>query len=165
MTEFVRHPELGDIMYQESFWTGKKTIVINGKAAIAMGKKKFLHEGKTVLVKGNEFSGVSLVIDGTTVRITPSPKWYEIILALLPFLFIVTWGNSPALCSIFPVVGGAIGGFIGGLGLVLSRMAMKSQRNPIGKILMGLGVFAATVFVAFIVGVVLVLSIAAAMGT
>ena len=151
-------------MYQESFWTGKKTIVINGKAAIARGKKKFLHEGKTVLVKGNEFSGVSLVIDGTTVRITPGPKWYEIILALLPFLFIVTWGNSPALCAIFPVVGGAIGGFIGGLGLVLSRMAMKSQRNPIGKILMGLGVFAATVFVAFIVGVVIVLSIAAAIG-
>lgn len=156
MTEFVRHPEFGDICYTEGFWSGKKTLMINGKSTIPIGKKRFLHDGKTVVLKGNSFAGVSIVIDGQTVRVSPAPKWYEIILALLPFLFLVTWGNSPALCSIFPVVGGAIGGALGGVGLVVSRMAMKSQRNPLTKIFLGLGVFALTVFAAFILAVLIV---------
>lgn len=156
MTEFVRHPEFGDICYTEGFWSGKKTLRINGVAAIPMGKKKFFHEGKTIYLKGSAFSGVSLVIDGQTVRVSPAPKWYEIVLALLPFLFLVTWGNSPALCSIFPVVGGAIGGALGGVGLVVSRMAMKSRRDPLTKIFLGLGVFALTVFAAFILAVLIV---------
>ena len=66
------------------------------------------------------------------------------------------WGNSPALCAIFPVVGGAIGGALGGIGGVISLLLMKKQKSPLIKALIGVAVIAVTVFVAFIVGSALV---------
>ena len=55
-------------------------------------------------------------------------KWYEYILALIIPIFVLTWGNSVYLCSIFPIVGGAIGGAISALAMIFFRC-----RNEKGK--------------------------------
>jgi hypothetical protein len=101
---------------------------------------------------------VNLYIDGETVLLSPKPKWYEFVLAFLPLLFLVTWGNNAYLCYVFPVVGGALGGGLGGACSAISLYLIKNQKNPFYKILIGLVATAVTVFIAFILALVLIQS-------
>ena len=160
MKESVKHPIYGEIVYNENFWTGKKAITVNGVDAQSVSKNEFTFEDKKAVIKGNCFMGVKVYIDDDTVEVSPKPKWYEIVLAVLPFIFLLTWGNSEALCSIFPVVGGAIGGALGGIGSMASLLFMKKSKSLLTKVLIGIGAFAATVFVAFVIAFVLILFIA-----
>jgi hypothetical protein len=36
-----RHDELGEVYYEESIWTGKKELAINGRALTKLSKKYF----------------------------------------------------------------------------------------------------------------------------
>ena len=135
MKEFVQHPIYGEIVYNESFWTGKKTLTINGVCAQPVSKKEFTVEGKKVVIIGSSLMGLKLQIDNDIIEVSPKPKWYEIVFAVLPLIFLLTWGNSITLCSIFPVVGGAIGGFLGAVGGCTSMILMKKQKNPLLKVL------------------------------
>jgi len=159
MKEYIQHPIYGKIIYNENAWTGKKTITVNGVTAQAISKKDFIIEGQRATVKGSYLSGAKLLINGEAIQLTPSPKWYEYFLAALPIAFLLTWGNSVALCSIFPVVGGAMGGAIGGLSSVISLILMKRSRSVTYKILLGLATFAASVALAFIIAIVLIQAI------
>lgn len=151
MKVFVRHPVYGEIIYDESFWSGKKTITVNGIAAQSVSKNTYLINGKNATLKGNSYTGISLCIENETVQLTPKPKWYELVLAILPLAFLLTWGNSAALCDIFPVVGGAIGGGLGGAGAMTSLLLMKKQESPLAKLLVGICAAAVTIFAAFAV--------------
>ena len=93
------------------------------------------------------FFGASLIVDGQKIIIAPPMKWYEYILALIIPIFVLTWGNSVYLCSIFPIVGGAIGGAISALAMIFSAVVMRKVNKPIFKILIGLGFFVATVLI------------------
>ena len=150
MRKIIQHPVYGKIIYTEGSWTGKKNLVVPGHDVYQVSKRSFLVDGKSALIVGNFLSGAKLCIDGETIELSAKPKWYEFVLAILPFIFILVWGNSVALCSIFPVIGGAIGGAIGGIGIVSSLLLMKKSTSAINKMLIGIGVFAATVFVAFL---------------
>ena len=127
MKEIVQHSIYGEIVYNESFWTGKKALTINGVDAKPISKKEYMVNEKRAILKGSFLTGSTLLIEGETIQLSPKAKWYEIILAIIPFLFLLTWGNSASLCSIFPVVGGAIGGALGGVGAVISLFLMKTQ--------------------------------------
>ena len=150
MKECIHHPIYGKIVYKEGFWAGKKALSINGIDAQPISKNEYMVNGKKLLLKGNFFKGISLYIEGEHIQLLPKPKWYEIVFAFLPFLFLLTWGNSTYLCSIFPVVGGAIGGALGGIGAVISLFFMKTQKAPLAKVLIGIVVAAITIFIAFI---------------
>ena len=150
MRKIIQHPVYGKIIYTEGFWTGKKDLAVPGHDVHQVSKRSFLVDGKSALLIGSYLGGMRLSLDGETIEISAKPKWYEFVLAILPFIFILVWGNSAALCSIFPVIGGAIGGAIGGIGIVASLLLMKKSTSAINKILIGIGVFAATVFVAFL---------------
>jgi hypothetical protein len=156
MKEFVQHPVLGEIVYDESIWTGKKTLTVNGETAKTISKNIFEVNGKTLTISGSILTGIKLFTDDETIEISPKPKWYEIALAILPFVFLMTWGNSPALCAIFPVVGGAIGGALGGLSGVISLLFMKKEESPAKKVLIGVIALVATVLVAFLLALGLV---------
>ncbi len=155
MQEIIRHPICGEIVYSESFWTGKKTLTVNGVDAQPISKKEFLINGEKAVIKGNFYTGIDLCIGNETVALSPKPKWYEIVLAILPVLFLLTWGNSATLCAIFPVVGGAIGGVIGALFSLTSLLLMKSSKAPMIKILIGVGMFVLTLAVSFVLAMLL----------
>lgn len=139
---------LGDIVYDENIWTGKKVITVNGEQLAKIDKKTFrLPDARYVTVKGNLFFDASLIVDGQKITIAPPMKWYEYILALIIPIFVLTWGNSVYLCSIFPIVGGAIGGAISALAMIFSAVVMRKVSKPIFKILIGLGFFVATLMV------------------
>ena len=157
MKETLKHPVYGEIIYNESYWTGKKTLTVNGVQAKAVSKKEFLIGEKRAVLKGSHLTGASLQIDSDILQISPKHKWYEIVLAVIPFLFITTWGNNSALCSIFPLIGGAIGGALGGAGAIFSLLLMKKARKAAVKLLIGIAVTVAAVFVAFVFAVIYLL--------
>ena len=156
MREIVRHPVYGEIAYEESFWLSKKTLTVNGVPAQAFSKKEFVVNGRRAFLTGNFLNGVILQIEGETIQLSPLTKWYEKMFALLPLLFLVIWGNSRELCAIFPVVGGALGGLLSAVGGLTGLNYMKKQKSTSAKLLIGLGAFAATVFVAFVLALVLI---------
>ena len=160
MKEYIQHPIYGEIVYNESFWTGKKALTINGVDAQPVSKKEFTAEGKKLVIIGSSLMGLKLQIDNDIVEISSKPKWYEIALAFLPLIFLLTWGNSAALCSVFPVVGGAIGGALGGIGSITSLLLMKKAKSLLTKMLIGIGAFVVTVLIAFVLALVMVLLIA-----
>ena len=155
MKEIVQHSIYGEIVYNESFWTGKKALTINGVDAKPISKKEYMVNEKRAILKGSFLTGSTLLIEGETIQLSPKAKWYEIILAIIPFLFLLAWGNSASLCSIFPVVGGAIGGALGGVGAVISLFLMKTQKNPIVKTVVGIIVAVATILIAFVLALAL----------
>lgn len=160
MKELVQHFVYGEIVYNESLWTGKKTLTVNGVDAQPISKEEYMINGKKALLKGNYLTGISLYIEGETVQLSQKTKWYEMVFAIFPFLFLMTWGNSAALCSIFPVVGGALGGALGGFAMVPSLLLMKKQKHPLAKALIGISVVAVVAFVAFILAIAMIQFIA-----
>ena len=156
--------DFGELTYEESFWTGKKKLSLNGKVLEKIDKNTFQYvdmEGKikNVFLTGNFISGVKVNIEGQYLQLTSSATWYEYALAIAGFIIVLIWGNSPELCSIIPIVGGAIGGGISGSLGFCSLIAMKSTNNPLFKVLIGLGMILATMIVCCIVGFLIIMAI------
>lgn len=145
MKVVIQHETYGEIVYEESFWVGKKTLTINGVEATKISKKEVqMPDGKTAQIQGNFLYGACLVIGAESIRLTPKIKWYEIALAILPFVLIMVWGNVVALCKIVPVVGGAIGGGISALFSILGLLLIKSVKPIWLKILIAVAVVGVT---------------------
>ncbi len=153
MKATIQHSIYGEITYDESFWSGKKTLFVNGTPLDKMDKKTFAlnREGRKILfsIQGNFLSGTKLLVDGESLQITPPAKWYEIACSVFIFVLILIWGNSVALCSILPVVGGAIGGGISGMMAILNLFAMKSTQKLWLKLVIWLVILLATFFICF----------------
>jgi hypothetical protein len=152
MKEIIQHPTYGEIIYTESFWTGKKMLTINGVQAKAITKTEFtIGEEKTLIaLKGNFLTGVSIRMNEENIELTPKAKWYEIVISIIPLLFALVWGNSPALCAIFPLLGGALGGALGALFSMMALLLAKKQPKLITKILTALGVDVVALLVSFL---------------
>ena len=147
MREVINNSVYGEIVFDENAFTGKKVLTVNGVEATAVSKKEFLIDGKKATLKGNFITGVELLIEDDVVVLSPKPRWYESLISILPFLFVIIWGNNVSLCAVFPVLGGALGGAIGALGSILSLLFMKKARLIINKLLIGLAVFVLTVLI------------------
>ena len=160
MRTIVQHETLGMIVYEENLWTGKKNIFINNIPLVKQNKKLFLYSNgttsKTVHVTGNFMSGTKLLIDGETIEITPSAKWYEMMCSVFIIVLNLVWGNNVALCAIFPIVGGAIGGGISGIIAAFNILAMKSVKKVGLKLLVWVGMLAAMLVICFLIGIFLI---------
>ncbi|MDE6058634.1 MAG: hypothetical protein K2G44_01170 [Clostridia bacterium] len=151
MQKIIQHEKYGEIKYRESFWTGNAEVSIGGVPLNKTGKKTFEYmDGETmypVEAKGNVMSGVTLYIGDEAFPVCEKAKWYEYVLSAFIFVFILVWGNVPALVKLLPLVGGAIGGGIAGLFFVLSLFGMRLVRKPVLKVLVFLACFAATILI------------------
>ncbi len=160
MRSTVQHDEFGQIIYDENFWTGKKELTVNGVKLAKQQKNTFVfeHDGqsKIVDIKGGFATSAKLYIGDKVVELTPPLKWYEIVCSAVLFAIIVAWGNSVALCSIVPVIGGAFGGGITGAMAFLCLILMKNQNKLWAKLLVWLGMLAATFVVCFLAAIVFV---------
>ena len=111
-----------------------------------------------VQVKGSALNGVSIIFRNEQIQLWPKPAWYDWLLSILPLLVLLIWGNSVALNSILPVVGGAIGGGIGGGALVLGMILMRGKSFG-KKLLTALLVFLGAFGVAALIGQFIVFTI------
>lgn len=163
MKNVVNDSALGRIEFEESFWTGKRAITINGKPLTKKSNKLFEYNDgevvKTVKVKGNTFTGAEIEIDGVSIEVFRKIKWYEIVLASVLVVFVMFWGNSYELCSIVPAVGGGLGGGISALGACTYLLLTKKEMPVWQGLLIWAGCFAGTfltcVMLAFVLLIVL----------
>ena len=116
MNNTINVDGIGKIGVTENFWTGKRDLFLINIKLDKVSKKQFFfyigEERKDIFVEGNFLFGLSCTIDNVKYQLIESTKWYEYVLSVFRIIFIITWGNIPATVKIFPVVGGAIGGFI-----------------------------------------------------
>lgn len=156
MKTAINDEQYGEILYEESFWTGSKQLTVNGEKLEKLSKNTFsLHDGEkyiSVTVSGNSMTGAKLLTESRTIQLTPKLKWYEILLALPGFILILVWGNSVALCSILPVVGGAIGGGISAALAVLTFFAIKRANKLWLKIIIAIIGVAVTFLICWGIG-------------
>lgn len=156
MTKFLKNDKY-EIVYNESVWTGSKLIKVNGVVLQKISKNYYQAyiEGEEIkaTISGNVLKGQSLNVNGTTFIVSLPPLWYEYVLAIFPVVFILIWGNIPALCMILPVIGGAIGGGIAGLFMVLSIVFMKKTDKPLFKVLIGFGMMILSILVCTLLGI------------
>ena len=159
MQILVRHSTYGNILYEESAWTGKKTLTIQGVTARKEKKNVFLLPPEMgfppLYLKGNYIAGTKLQIGTESITITPPVKWYEIMCAVFMVVFFITWSNSVALCSILPIIGGGVGGAIFGMMGFLCVIWMKSFGKVWQKLLIFLAVFFLTLIIASSLGLLL----------
>ena len=109
------------ITYTENFWTGKKTITINGQEIKKIDKKTYQYEDTYCTVKGSYLTGVNLILGVQTIELVRKLTTFETVLCFLPFLVILT--------------GGAIGGACGGVACAFNAVFMRKSDKPVVKVL------------------------------
>lgn len=166
MKYIVMHDVYGEIRCEESFWTSQKTITVNGVALKKTGKLKkgvttYEYETadgvKQVSAKGTFTSGISLTIDGETIVIDKGAAWYEIVACVLIFAVTLVWGITPALYTIWPILGGALGGAMHGVLALIAMLGMKSTKNMALKFIIWFAALFGTMLLSGILAIILAL--------
>lgn len=119
-----------EYIYDESFWTGKKTLTINGVKLTKRNRKTFEDtiSGELYEIRGNYLSGLKIVKDGYEIVLCKN-TWYEWILACLPFLSILIGIFGGAL-------GGALSGLFSAIGAFINITLLRTNLNIIVKIIL-----------------------------
>lgn len=146
---------IGAVLYEESFWTGKKTLYVNGKSIYAVSKNEFVYEEEQFVINGNFLKGTYLVHNNQNYEIFAKTMWYEYVLALIPIIFDIIWGNSWDLFLLLPVVSGALGGGICGIMGWLDFILMKLTKNPLFKILISFGLTFVTILILHLIALLM----------
>lgn len=105
------------IIYEESFWIGKRTIVINGKTLDKVSKNVYTDGSNDYVIKGNQFFGLSIINNNEIYVIYEKLNAFQIILACIPLIMVF--------------IGGAIGGALGALGFFVIILAIRCYKNSI----------------------------------
>ena len=109
------------VEYEESFWTGKKFIKIDGNQLIKLGKKVFVLDEKKYELNGNFIFGATLSGSDEKIVLVRKLNVLEWILVALP-LFLV-------------LIGGALGGALGAVAACSNAAVVRSIKNVILKII------------------------------
>ena len=104
-----------ELYYEESFWTGKRTIKYNGiylnKIKRNMNEYKDGDTTEQFAIKGNQLVGVTIQMFGNIVDVFRKLSWYEVVMSLLVFI----------PCILFGAIGGLFGGLLGFINLTMIR--------------------------------------------
>lgn len=167
MKSVINDNTYGEIVYEESFWLGRKSITVNGTPLKKLAKNTYSlgdeQPQQLVRVRGGYLMGVKLAFPGKVIQATPAITWYETVLSVLIFVFILIWGNVPALCLIIPVVGGAIGGLISALFAIVNALIIKSLKPVWLKIVVSLSMLIGCFLVCWCVALIILLAAGIAM--
>ena len=143
-----------EYIYEESFWTGKKKLSMNGVALTPVSKGVFSYldqsgTNRQITIKGSFLNGITLNYEGGSVTLVKN-TWYDWILIILPLLSII-----------FGVLNGLIGGGLSALfsflAAVINATILRSKLNLALKVVFTLLITAVMTFawiliVALIIG-------------
>lgn len=149
-------PDIGEVNVVESGLSGKMKVFVNGNELTQISKNEFAYidennETINFIVTGNLLKGINLRVNQMDYQMSPKSSPLEIFLAILPFIFDIIWGNIPSTVSIFPIVGGAIGGVITALLGMTSLIFMKKTKNVLFKLLIGLGFAIIAILICYLI--------------
>ena len=103
------------------------------------------------------YTGICLKIGEETVEVEQKATWYETACSISVFVLIMVWGNSSYLCSIVPIVGGAIGGAVSGAMGFTNLLLMKACKNVALKLAVWAAMLIATLIVCFVLALAIIL--------
>ena len=133
----VEHSQYGTIIYNESFWTGKKSIRINSVELSMIGKNEFQYyienELIQVTLQGNSLSGVAITIKGEKIQLVSKLGLFEILILIFAFFLPLIWGSTPVLCETLPLIGGAIGGVLYICSSMVGIILIKKAKTNLHK--------------------------------
>lgn len=156
--EFTDINTFEKVVYEESFWTGKKKITLNGVPCTKLDRNTFIcgegEESKRITLQGNSVTGLKLTLNNIDYTIFPKIVWYEYVIAVFIIFFVVFWGNNRQLVMTVPIIGGAIGGALTGVTACGYVLVSRNVKNPIFKILIGIGFLAAAFLLCFLAGLI-----------
>ncbi|MBR6788286.1 MAG: hypothetical protein IKM44_00565 [Clostridia bacterium] len=153
----IQHEKYGNVLYEEGFWLGRKSVSINGAPLQKIARNQFQMTDEngeivTVMTKGNYIYGSSLYINGEKIVTTPTIKWYEYILPILTFVFTLIWSNIPQCVLIFPIVGGAIGGGVSAIILMAGMFVSRLMKTTPLKLIITITFCALTILALYLIG-------------
>ena len=101
--------------FEESFWTGKRTIVYDGVILTKIKRSVYEYKKDDVVekftIKGNQLIGITMNMFGKTVEVERKLTWYEIVLSLSILVECLTFG----IITKSLIAGAFVGGIGGGL--------------------------------------------------
>lgn len=122
--------DCGTILYEESVWTGKRKLFLNGKELTKVNKKTFVYEEdgekKEFIVEGNIFKGVGIFSSDL-----PEPVIISKPMGVLDYIFFI-------LPLVPAVLFGAVGGLVGGLTAAFSLSVVPKTKPLWLKIVLGI---------------------------
>lgn len=154
MRAVVYHEVWGEIVYEESEWSGKKSITVGGQRLEKIKRGLYYfpeHQDIFVQVIGNYFWGARIYIKTERIDITPIGTKLDYFLSMLLCAFIIVWGNTVKLSYIIPIVGGAVGGAFSGVMAIATFMMIKVRKQLWRKLLILIGMTALTFIVCAII--------------
>lgn len=108
-----------DLVYEEGFWTGKRSIKYNGVDLVKIKRNIYEYNDEKNIeqfeIKGNQLIGVTIKMFGSCVEVLRKLTWYEIVMAIMVAI----------PCILFGAIGGAFGGGIGSINLYVIRQIDK----------------------------------------
>ena len=138
MKNTVSHPKIGVITYEENFFNGKKSLIVNENTLHQRSETVFVEvdEEKEIeyQVTGNFAAGVTLKAKGVSVQVVPKTPGYEYLIYFMPLIVILVWSSIKNLCDVIPVLGGLIGGAISGAISCAALVLAKCKNNILTKI-------------------------------
>ena len=156
----LNNEKYGNITVDESIWTDKRSVVIDGVPLKKMEKKDFLYqkEGQNICVSitGNIFNGTTLHIGSDEILLTQKTPWYTIMSSAFIVCFVLIWSNIPFLFNIIPMVGGAIGLAVAAACSMLNVIFMARTDKLYIKLLIFLGFFALTVLICWLLAIFII---------
>jgi hypothetical protein len=160
MKKAILTEKYGEIVYEENIWTGKKKITVNGILLTKLNKKTYEGivggERLTVVINGGYLTGAVIEINGgLKYRVTEPAKWYDYVLAFIWVPIYIVLSAVPAIYTTFPIVGGALGGAIAGVGAALAMYSIKPMKNIAVKIVISLAYFVGVILINFALAMVL----------
>jgi hypothetical protein len=97
------------------------------------------------------------MIDGETIQMDKGAAWYEIAACALMLIVMLVWSNVPYLYTIWPILGGGLGGGLHAILAMTTMLAMKSTKNIALKFVIWLGVFIGSMILSGILAINLAL--------
>ena len=105
--------------FNVNFWTGKAALIYDGIQLTKIKRNIFEYklENESFLfeIKGNQLTGINLIMFGNQIEIERKLTWYEIALSILVII----------PCFLFGAVGGAIGGGLGFTNMMIIKKINK----------------------------------------
>jgi hypothetical protein len=130
------------VIYEESFWTGKKRVIIDNVTLNKIGKKEYMLGDTRYILSGNFLFGAKLESLEEEIVLVKKLNAIEWILVALP-LFLV-------------LIGGALGGALGAVAACSNAAVVRSIKNVILKIIACIAIAGIAYIVWFVIAMMLI---------
>ena len=128
------------IVYKESFWIGKREILIDGTPIKKMDKKSYYYDDKAYTLKGSYLFGARLERGAERIILVPNLTALEWVFVILPLILLF--------------IGGVIGGFCAVAAALMFVSISRAINNNLVKIVLGLATTAGAFFLWFMASLI-----------